>query len=138
MSSSKTQGHLTCGASRGAPNCMATEEAHRKQEARNWAFYRFLGGSSAVYCDWAVTAVFYAAVHRVEAFLIKKGVPGSGDHVARRDGLRQLRCFKAEKTLKKLETASREARYFCRTDFTPKDLRDIEAWADEDLAAELQ
>jgi len=49
---------------------MPSEQDHRKQEARNWAFYRVeLGGRNAAYCEWAVTVIFYAAVHKVEAFL---------------------------------------------------------------------
>ena len=117
---------------------MPSEQDHRTQEARNWAFYRTeLGGRNAAYCEWAVTAIFYAAVHKVEAFLRRNHVPPSGSHRERKASLRGLRRLRAIATLEKLETASREARYGCKTSFTPQDLDEFEEWADLDLTAEL-
>ena len=53
---------------------MPSEQDHRKQEARNWAFYRAeLGGHNSAYGEWAVTVIFYATVHKVEAFLRRNG-----------------------------------------------------------------
>jgi len=86
---------------------MPSEQDHRKQEARNWAFYRAeLGGRNAAYCEWAVTVIFYAAVHKVEAFLRRNNVPASGSHRDRKASLRGLKRFRAIATLEKLETAS--------------------------------
>lgn len=64
---------------------------------------------TAPYADWAVTIVFYAAVHAVETVLAQQGVH-SRTHTERRSHVRRL--FPHIRTLYyRLDTFSRQARY---------------------------
>lgn len=49
---------------------MASAKGHREKAASNEAFYEELKAGSPARSDWALTALFYAAVHEVIAFLI--------------------------------------------------------------------
>lgn len=49
---------------------MPTAEQHRAQAAGNEAFYVEIGGADAVRPDWALTVLFYAAVHETAALLV--------------------------------------------------------------------
>jgi hypothetical protein len=47
---------------------------HEEQAASNRRFYaEDLGGSAAKRSDWAMTALFYAAVHDVQGLIVRKG-----------------------------------------------------------------
>jgi hypothetical protein len=57
-----------------------TADEHRAQAAENLAFYNEIGGVASARKDWALTILFYAAVHEVAAFLAdqKGAVIGMG------------------------------------------------------------
>jgi len=44
---------------------------HRSIAARNEAFYRDLCGQEPMRGDWAMTVLFYIAVHEVQAVIVK-------------------------------------------------------------------
>ncbi len=71
---------------------MPSANAHSEQASYNEDVYRELGGVGAVRSDWALTVLFYVAVHEIQAFLVRQGAhppPGRGwDHTARKSVLR--------------------------------------------------
>lgn len=46
-----------------------TADEHRAQAAANRDFYDEIGGANSARPDWALTVLFYAAVHEIAAFL---------------------------------------------------------------------
>lgn len=46
---------------------------HRNQARTNERFYQALGDRNAQYPQWAMVALFYTALHEVQAFLIAHG-----------------------------------------------------------------
>jgi hypothetical protein len=57
-----------------------TAEQHRAQVAANRELYDEIGGRRSAHPDWALTILFYAAVHEIAALLVEKRgtVIGSG------------------------------------------------------------
>lgn len=51
---------------------MPSAQAHEQHAASNWDFYQSLGGTRAERGDWAMTALFYCAVHQVQAIAVRK------------------------------------------------------------------
>jgi uncharacterized protein (UPF0332 family) len=101
-----------------------TKDAHLKQVAHNLTFFQSFDKNT--FPDWAVTILFYSALHYVDAFLATHEIdPGS--HVERDKMLRtvsQLRplyndyCF--------LKNQSHNARYSPPTPFTPDIIHQLE------------
>jgi hypothetical protein len=46
---------------------------HEEQASQNEAFFKDLGGKDAARSDWAMTALFYTALHEIQALAIRKG-----------------------------------------------------------------
>jgi len=93
------------------------EAAHTLQASRNEKVYTdILGGQNAKYSEWAITALFYAAVHRVETYLASEQVypqvhPKGHGH--RLKALKDVGKQEAGNTLQALQRTSEQARYQC-------------------------
>jgi hypothetical protein len=93
---------------------MPDRASHVRQAERNEALYSYLDVVTPTYIDWQVTALFYAALHYVNAYLSAKPSVGIHpvDHVVR-DRLvaseRSLRPIYAP--YRELTTRSMDARY---------------------------
>ena len=64
---------------------MPSEQAHRQQARANWDYANRLlqpGISEPIAAQWAVTVVFYAAVHCIEAYLAPHNIH-STTHIRR-------------------------------------------------------
>ena len=53
---------------------MPSEQEHMDKARHNEAFVQSLGIPTTTFLDWAVTGIFYAALHYVEAFLATQRV----------------------------------------------------------------
>jgi hypothetical protein len=102
---------------------MPAAETHRACAAYNEEFYAKL--DQTVDGGWAVTALFYSALHYVDAFLAERENAHPGDH-GERD-----RMIKANHTTdgvrnhyRRLQDKSRDARYNGGT-FTPATIRTL-------------
>lgn len=98
---------------------MPSAAEHHTWAQQNEAFYTHLGGSQSQYPDWAMTVIFYVALHEIEAALVAKG-SRVYSHEQRKAKLaskwpviRQWHDF--------LYTRSRDARYRCQS-FSANDL----------------
>lgn len=94
---------------------------HILQAQHNEEFYR--ATDKNVYSDWAMTAVYYAALHYVDAFLARVGMIDPGGHDVRDQEVRaraELRPILAYYF--RLKNRSRSARYYCAR-FPPAELR---------------
>jgi uncharacterized protein (UPF0332 family) len=88
-----------------------TKDEHVKKAERNEAFAEHLAKNSK-YTDWAVTILFYAAVHYVDAVLAVSQIHPE-DHKERKAAIAvndTLKCVYRE--YRKLETLSWNSRYF--------------------------
>jgi hypothetical protein len=86
------------------------EAVARIEQARhNYGLYETLRNEGS-YTDWAVTALFYAALHLVEAHAIEHDHPLDPTHLGRRAYLWRYLPQVASR-YRRLEDASREARY---------------------------
>jgi hypothetical protein len=85
----------------------ATE--HQSWARHNEAFYQHIGGSRSQWPDWAMTSLFYAAVHEIQAALVaSRSRPR--DHTERIAVLREK--WPSLGTLyETLYTRSKQARY---------------------------
>jgi hypothetical protein len=100
---------------------MPNANDHIQQAQHNETFFRFVDQSQ--YSDWAMTALFYAALHYIDAFLSQVGMnPGGHDdrdkEVANRKELRLI-----ARQYFGLKNRSRNARYYC-IKFTPQQLQE--------------
>jgi hypothetical protein len=89
-----------------------TAADHYAQGQRNEAFYHQIGGSGSSHPEWAMTALFYTAVHEIEAALLKLNAPPSKDHTDRKAGVR-VRLSAAAPEYEQLFRLSMDARYGC-------------------------
>lgn len=88
--------------------------------------------STSVYClDWAATCLFYAAVHLVNAFLRKHGVPIPRRHRGKPDAPGRTNIVQQDprlrviyKSYRHLDDESRDARYELKR-FVPADYDDF-------------
>lgn len=103
---------------------MPDKDDHLAQARHNTEFYRSI--DSQDYSDWAATALFYAGLHYIDAFLATDDInPGSHDtrdkFVSRLQELRHIsnRYFA-------LKNSSRTARYSPLARFPIQHLRDLE------------
>jgi len=111
------------------------EAAHTLQASRNEKVYTdILGGQNAKYSEWAITALFYAAVHRVETYLASKQVHPEG-HALRLRALNRVGKQEASNTLQALQRTSEQARYQCAR-FSSEEIESYKADLDS-LVAKL-
>lgn len=107
---------------------MPTTAEHWLQGEHNEAFYQYIDKNA--YSDWAATALFYSALHYIDAFLARFEIdPGGHDdrdtEVANRKELRPL-----AKQYFRLKNRSRNARYCC----TRFDIQELQRAYGNDLA----
>jgi hypothetical protein len=90
-----------------------TAAEHYGWSRQNEAFYATLGGIGTPNPDWAVTVLFYAAVHAAQAALVAKQYqPRPRTHEDRKVALRR-ECPQVAAWYETLEQRSRLARYEC-------------------------
>lgn len=90
---------------------MPRQQQHLQQARHNEALYHHLATVAPLYIDWQVTALFYAALHYVDAYLSKHNVhPASHSDrdqpIAMESVLRRIYT-----PYRDLESRSRDARY---------------------------
>jgi hypothetical protein len=91
----------------------STDARHRAQAQHNADLSTKLAGDSSDWNDWAVTTIFYAAVHEIQAFLVRQGIR-TYTHETRKAELRKAHHPSDLFTLyETLEDHSRNARYEC-------------------------
>lgn len=96
---------------------MATEKDHVHRARANQSFAKHLSTVDSVNAAWKVVVNFYAALHYVEAIVVRSG-RASGSHDDRREEIRNnpaLRRIRDQYRL--LESSSRDARYNPAIDF---------------------
>jgi len=93
-------------------------QAHLDQAARNEGFLVKIDVS--LHSDWAVTVLFYAALHYVDAYLAKAANQHPGNH-DERDRLIQShsKTSAARPYYRRLKDRATEARYQCTKTITP-------------------
>lgn len=93
---------------------MPDKEKHVDQANHNNEFWNSLNSGTTPYLDWVVSAIFYEAVHWVEAFLATKKI-NSGTHAKRRYAMQiydvELGSILSDFDIIKYE--SENARYRC-------------------------
>jgi hypothetical protein len=102
---------------------MASSADHQQQASRNRDFYTDIGAENTKWPEWAVAALFYTAVHEVQAVIVRKQWK-----VQRKDGswkfpevheerLRVINreCPQIEPDYRSLKQWSEGARYECRS-----------------------
>ncbi len=86
---------------------------HVQQATHNEAFYQVIDKN--VYSDWAMTVLFYAALHYIDAFLGQVGIHPGGHET--RDTIlsnrKELRPIYGH--YRHLKDCSRNARYYCNS-----------------------
>ena|ERR1700742_244492 len=91
---------------------MPSIDAHVKQAQGNEQFYLdVLGGEASSTPEWAMTALFYAAVHYVQAGCVHFGACPK-DHGMRKEAI-QTHFREIRAAYSKLYQDSRDARYEC-------------------------
>lgn len=102
---------------------------HILQARHNEEFYQ--ATDKNVYSDWAMTAVYYAALHYIDAFLARVNIIDPGGHDVRDQEVRGRAELRAISRLYfRLKSRSRNARYYC----TRFHLGELQRSHDEDLA----
>jgi hypothetical protein len=124
---------------------MAKKKEHLKQAQINKAVFDYLGGKNPRFIDWAITTIFYIAVHHVEAaFACINGVCHTEVCKDRNDDMSYVRHSLVKNNLgrgialcfNRLEQASKNVRYLINdyrayydkkvlSDFVDKDLKEI-------------
>lgn len=92
---------------------MASRHDHIEQAERNERLYRLLQADRNDWTDWQITAMFYAALHYVDAYLIDRGLPEPRSHAAQASAIANDSFLRAEVGLPftALKDVSRDARY---------------------------
>ncbi len=106
---------------------MPTTPEHKAKAAANEAFASTLDAPS---WDWAVSGLFYSALHYVEAYLATKNVH-SGSHPVRDSHIQKDTVLKTVyKSYRELKDESRTARYDV-VQFSPVDVKRLTATLDQ-------
>jgi len=91
---------------------MPSASEHFSQAQRNEGLFEEIGVS---FSDWAMTALFYAAMHHVQAAFVQKGVsPIPTEHGSRKRAIKE-HFQRVAGRYEDLEQWSRDARYECST-----------------------
>ena len=100
---------------------MPQKDEHELQAQHNKAFLNDFEIQRSAYLDWAVTAMFYEAVHWIEAYLGTQGLHSSNHH-QRAATMQKVPHLRDDPQLTKdygtLRTESENAKYFCYTHTT--------------------
>ena len=104
---------------------MATIDAHKLKAVRNWKFLESHRLSEGEFVDWAVTALFYCALHWLRALLAQEGYQVK-NYRDEEDAIRGTRVFtlQALEWYRHLKDSSRDARYET-TEFSASVYRDL-------------
>jgi len=90
---------------------MPSESVHRFQAEHNKQFLDWLDLDVTKYLDWAVTVIFYTALHLVEWLLATKGLH-SDSHASRHRAMSRVSELKLiYRYYRELENQSRRSRY---------------------------
>jgi hypothetical protein len=105
---------------------MPSERDHLRQVQQNRDLITALDPATTPFLDWVVTAVFYTALHRIEAWLATKGQHFQS-HENRDDWIKRSPELRGVvwRNYKDLEHFSRQARYQCvgfNRDFVQNDI----------------
>lgn len=97
---------------------VTTADDHRDWAAENERFYVEIGGSASEWRQWAMNALFYTALHELQAFFIDCGLRPA-THNQRKEILRKPANQRQTGQLLsrryfRLESYSRMTRYDCR------------------------
>jgi len=91
---------------------MATIQEHKSKATHNWEFLEIHRLSEGEFVDWAVTVLFYCAVHWLRALLAQEGYQVKNyrdeDDAIRGTGIFTLQALQWYRHLK---DSSRQARY---------------------------
>ena len=111
---------------------MPEENAHRRQAEHNETFLAAWDLATSPYLDWAVTAVFYAALHYIRALAARHHFTNVSSYADMDRLFERVAVFRRRHDLyadyRQLKDDSRAARYDCRR-FVPAEvagLRDEE------------
>jgi hypothetical protein len=101
---------------------------HIQQAERNEDLYEYLGRATPPYYEWQVVALFYSALHYVDAYLATLSLPNGvhpGSH-SERNYLVRVEAFLRGLWVdyRELQDRSRDARYDL-VSFRPTDVRDL-------------
>ena len=102
---------------------MATKTEHLTKSANNETFAGSLDTSSATGIEWKLTALFYAAVHYIQAYLIGSSKGPITNHSQRDSAIfRDAKIRPIYVDYQELKTHSRDARYEANSGFTTSDV----------------
>ncbi len=100
---------------------------HQRQAEHNQQAAAYLQTAGDEYLDWAVTAMFYAALHMLDQALAHSGNIHSRSHLQRHAVIaQQPQLAPIYRDYRELEWQSQRSRYECAT-FTPADLQPLAA-----------
>jgi hypothetical protein len=100
---------------------MPNLEDHILQARHNENFYQVTDKNA--FSDWAMTAIFYAALHYIDAVLAKLGMVDPGGHSVRDDQVhKRVELRPIANSYFRLKSRSRSARYYCMS-FRPQELQ---------------
>jgi hypothetical protein len=113
---------------------MATEQAHLRQAQHNEQFLATLNLAITPYLDWAVTVIFYAALHYIRALAARHHFMNISRYGDLDRAFERILVFRLDPNLysdyRQLKDDSRAARYDMRGFSTEEvaDLRDEELY----------
>jgi len=112
---------------------MATEQAHLRQARHNEEFLGIFNLRATPYLDWAVTAIFYAALHYIRALAARHLFTNISRYGELERVFVQVQVFRRDRGIyidyRQLKDDSRAARYDMRA-FSSEE---VEALRDEEL-----
>lgn len=91
---------------------MAAEDQHLDQYAHNIAAAQLLAESEL--WDWAVTALFYSALHLAQAYIVRSGIVAESHRARNRRMLEMVEVRPIVNSYRTLQDESEHARYECR------------------------
>lgn len=104
---------------------MASKTQHQFQALKNETFFNEFDLNSTAYLDWAVVAIFYAALHHVESYLVTTSVGNANGHGDRRNKIRNdPQIASLSKPYQELRRRCDDARYYL-VPFQPQAVLDL-------------
>ena len=103
---------------------MPDAQNHVERAERNEAFYNSFALETTRYRDWAVTALFYSALHYVDARLDAFGIHPE-DHGKRGRAVQEKFPLNLYRSYRELQGKSEDARY-ALIEFDSNSIRDLE------------
>ena len=91
---------------------MASVDEHLDQFEHNLSVSSRLEASGDL--DWAVTTLFYAALHLVQAYIVRHGLPADSHRQREQQVLAHAELRQIADQYKALQNQSESARYECR------------------------